>query len=130
MATLSFEGETHQELTQKVRRWLASVDGKTEGDPTLSDVVNESAELTKDALRVIASSAPGPIGQSDLMKALTQMGYKATDDLRSAALTGLDALDTATGGSVVKKVTEAGTQALYEMNGQIAKQVLRSLTKS
>lgn len=127
---MSFEGETHQELTQKVRRWLASVDGKTEGDPTLSGVVNESAELTKDALRVIASSAPGPIAQSDLMKALTQMGYKATDELRSATLTGLDALDTATGGSVVKKVTEAGTQALYQMNGQIAKQVLRSLTKS
>ena len=129
MATLSFDGETHQELTQKVRRWLASVDGKTEGDPSLSDVVNESAELTKDALRILASSAPGSIGQSDLMKSLTQMGYKATDATRSAALSGLDALDTATGGTVVKKVTEAGTQALYEMNSQIAKQVLRSLTK-
>jgi hypothetical protein len=129
MASLSFEGETHQELTQKVRRWLASVDGTTEGDPSLTDVVNESAELTKDALRILASSA-GTIGQSDLMKALTQMGYKATDATRTAALTGLDALDTATGGSVVRKVTEAGTQAIYEMNGQIAKQVLRSLTKS
>jgi hypothetical protein len=126
MATLSFEGETHQELTQKVRRWLASVDGKTEGDPSLTDVVNESAELTKDALRVLASS--GPMAQSDLMKALTQMGYKATDATRQAALSGLDALETATGGSVVRKVTEAGTQAIYEMNGQIAKQVLRSLT--
>jgi hypothetical protein len=129
MASLSFEGETHQELTQKVRRWLASVDGTTEGDPTLTDVVNESAELTKDTLRILASSA-GPIGQTDLMKALTNMGYKATDATRAAALTGLDALDTATGGSVVRKVTERGTQALYEMNGQIAKQILRSLTKS
>lgn len=127
MATLSFEGETHQELTQKVRRWLASVDGKTEGDPSLSDVVNESAELTKDALRVLASS--GPMAQSDLMKALTQMGYKATDATRQATLSGLDAIETATGGSVVRKVTEAGTQAIYEMNSQIAKQVLRSLTK-
>ena len=127
MATLSFEGETHQELTQKVRRWLASVDGKTEGDPSLTDVVNESAELTKDALRVLASS--GPMAQSDLVKALTQMGYKATDATRSAAINGLDALETATGGSVVRKVTEAGTQAIYEMNSQIAKQVLRSMTK-
>lgn len=129
MASLSFEGETHQELVQKVRRWLASVDGKTAGDPTLSDVVNESAELTKDALRIIASSAPGPIGQSDLVKALTQMGYKATDATRQAALASLDAVETATGGSVVRKVTEAGTQAFYEMNAQIAKQVLRALTK-
>ena len=129
MASLSFEGETHQELTQKVRRWLASVDGTTEGDPTLTDVVNESAELTKDTLRILAASA-GPIAQTDLVKALTQMGYKATDATRSAALTGLDALETATGGSVVKKVTEAGTQAFYEMNSQIAKQILRSLTSS
>lgn len=128
MAHLSFEGETHQELVQKVRRWLASVDGTTLADPSLSDVVNESAELTKDALRVLASSAPGPVAQSDLMKALTQMGYKATDATRAATLSGLDALDTATGGSVVRKVTQAGTQAVYEMNSQIAKQVLRSLT--
>lgn len=129
MASLSFEGETHQELVQKVRRWLASVDGTTTGDPSFSEIVNESAELTKDALRVVASSAPGPIAQSDLMKALTQMGYKATDATRGATLSGLDALETATGGSVVRKVTEAGTQAFYEMNAQIAKQVLRSLTK-
>jgi hypothetical protein len=129
MASLSFEGETHQELTQKVRRWLASVDGKTEGDPSMADVVNESAELTKDALRILAAQA-GPIAQSDLVKALTQMGYKATDATRGAALTGLDALETATGGSVVRKVTNVGTQAFYEMNSQIAKQILRSLTTS
>ena len=27
MASLSFEGETHGEIVQKVRRWLASQDG-------------------------------------------------------------------------------------------------------
>jgi hypothetical protein len=128
MATLSFDGETHQELVQKVRRWLASIDGTTVADPSLAEVVTESAELTKDALRILASSAPGPVAQSDLMKALTQMGYKATDATRSATLSGLDALETATGGSVVRKVTEVGAQAVYEMNAQIAKQVLRSLT--
>jgi hypothetical protein len=27
MASLSFEGETHDEIVRKVRRWLASLDG-------------------------------------------------------------------------------------------------------
>ena len=27
MPTLMFEGETHDEIVRKVRRWLASIDG-------------------------------------------------------------------------------------------------------
>lgn len=129
MAELSFQGETHDEIVQKVRRWLASIDGVVEGDRSVTDVVNQSAELTKDALSVIAKSAPGPVAQSDLFKALTTMGYKATDATRDATLTSLDAVETATGGSVVRKVADSGSQALFEMNAQIAKAMLKSLVK-
>ena len=129
MASLSFDGETHDELVQKVRRWLASVDGDVAGSMGIADVVNQSAELTKDALRVIAESAPGTIGESELMKALTTMGYRATDQTRTAALGALDALETATGGSMVNKVASGGRKAVFEMNSAIAKQFLKTITK-
>ncbi len=127
MPSLSFDGETHDELVQKVRRWLASVDGVEGPNLDAVDLVNQSAELTKDALRVLAESAPGGVSDSDLAKALTTMGYKATDATREAALGSLDALATATGGSVVRKVTETGTRAMFEMNAAIAKQILKGL---
>ncbi len=129
MAELSFQGETHDELVQKVRRWLASVDGIDTTQASANDIVTQSAELTKDALSVIAKSAPGPIAQSDLFKALTTMGYRATDATRDATLSSLDAVETATGGSVVRKVTESGSQALFEMNAQMAKAILKGLIK-
>ncbi|MEZ5376380.1 MAG: hypothetical protein R2733_07655 [Acidimicrobiales bacterium] len=129
MAELSFQGETHDEIVQKVRRWLASVDGADTNATTANDIVTQSAELTKDALAVIAKSAPGPIAQSDLFKALTTMGYRATDATRDATLSSLDAVETATGGSVVRKITESGSQALFEMNAQVAKALLKNLMK-
>lgn len=130
MPALSFEGETHDEITQKVRRWLASVDGDLVEGSTVADVVNSSAELTKDALQVIAASAPGPLAQSDLVKALTTMGYKATDVTKEAALSGIDAVETATGGSVVRNVAGQGAKAAWQMNAAIAKQILKSAVKS
>lgn len=129
MASLAFDGETHDEIVQKVRRWLASFDGEEAGDIGPVDVVTQSAELTKDALRVIAEAAPGGVGQSDLVRALTTMGYKATDATKDAALASLDAMETVSGGGVVKNVAEMGTKALYEMNAQVAKGILRSLVK-
>lgn len=129
MASLAFDGETHDEIVQKVRRWLASVDGDLVEDLAPADVVTQSAELTKDALRVIAEAAPGGVGQTDLFKALTTMGYKATDATKNATLAGLDAMETASGGGVVKNVAERGTQKLYEMNAQVARGILKSVLK-
>ena len=129
MATLSFEGETQAEIVQKVRRWLASAEGS--GDHlTAEEAITQGAELTKEALRVIAQAAPGPVAQSDLFKVLTGLGIKATDSTRAALLDGLDTLDKATGGKLVEKVSEAGRNALYQMSDQVAKQVLRSLTQT
>ncbi len=128
MPTLSFEGESHAEIVQKVRRWLASVDGQVDQDITTADAVAQGAELTKDALRVIAAAAPGPVAQSDVVKALTAMGYQATDATRDAVLSGLDALETATDGGLVKKVSGAGSKAVYEMNSAVARQLFRSVT--
>ena len=127
MATLSFDGETHDEIVQKIRRWLASVDGQDVGPTSIADLGNQSAELTKQALQVVAKSAPGPIAESDLVDALTTMGYKATEATREAALSGLDAVSTATGGSVVNNIADAGAKAMWQMNTSIAKQLLKSM---
>lgn len=129
MAQLSFEGETHGELVVKVRRWLASIDGEDEGAISTHEAIEQSAELTKEALRIIASSAPEPIAQSEVVKALTSAGYKATDAAKQAVVDGLDSVEEVTGGSVVKLARDASKTAVYQMNTAVARQILKSLRR-
>lgn len=129
MATISFEGETHGELVVKVRRWLASLEGEEEGALSTHEVVEQGAELTKEALRIIAAAAPDPIAHSEIMKALTGAGYKATDTTKQAIFDGLDSIDEATGGSVVKLARDASKTVMYEMNTAVARQILKSLRR-
>jgi len=124
---LAFEGETHGELVIKVRRWLASLEGEDAGHVAAADAIEQGAELTKEALRIIAAAAPEPIAQHELVKALTGMGYKATDNAKEALIDGLDSVEEVTGGSVVKRVRDVAEQAVYEMNSQVARQILKSL---
>ena len=125
MATVSFEGETHDEIVGKVRAWLESVDA---GETDMAAMINQQAAITKDALRIIAQPAPGPISDSEVLKSLTKMGYKATDATRDAALTALTSLESATGGSMVKNVADQGSKAMFKMNSAIAKQFLKAVT--
>ncbi|MFP5327562.1 MAG: hypothetical protein ACLGHT_08775 [Acidimicrobiia bacterium] len=127
MPTLSFEGETHDEIVRKVRRWLASLEGSSEEHLDLPEAVERASEITKDALTVVAQAAPAPIARSDIFKALTRMGYEATESTKRAVIASLDALDDATEGDVVKRVQKARNSVLYEMNAAVAKQLLRSL---
>lgn len=127
MATLSFEGETHAELVTKVRRWLASIDGEESATLSPQEAVEQGAEITKDALRIIAGAAPQPVAQSDVVKALTGMGYKATDATKEALTSGLDSFDELTGGGVVKLARKTSRSAMYQMNAAVARQVLRAL---
>ena len=127
MATLSFEGETHGELVQKVRRWLASVEGEEEGHITPVEAIEQGAEITKEALRVIAAAAPEPIAQSDVVKALTSAGYKATDSLKKSLIDGLDSLGELTGDGILKQARDARKSVVYEMNSQVARQILKAL---
>ncbi|MBS1846954.1 MAG: hypothetical protein JST73_01645 [Actinobacteria bacterium] len=127
MATLSFEGETHAELVSKVRRWLASVDGEDAGTLSAQDALEQGAEITKDALRIIASAAPEPIAQSEVVKALTGMGYKATDATKEALTSGLDSFDELTGGGVLDLARKTSRSAMYQMNAAVARQILRAM---
>ena len=126
MAILSFDGETHDEIVRKVRRWLASLDGNEE-HLALPEAVERASELTKDALTVVAAAAPGPVARSEIVKSLTRMGYDATDSTKRAVIAGLDALSDATEGGILRRVEKARNSVLYEMNAAVAKQVLRSL---
>lgn len=129
MATISFEGETHGELVVKVRRWLASIEGQEEGQLSTHEVVQQGAELTKEALRIIASAAPEPVAQSEIVKALTNAGYKATDASKQAIIDGLDSVEEVTGGGVVKLARDASKTAMYQMNTAVARQILKSLRR-
>jgi len=127
MATLSFDGETHDEIVRKVRRWLASLDG--EEAIGVVEAVERASELTKDALTVVAQAAPGPVARSDIVKALTRMGYDATDTTKHAVVAGLDALTDASHGGegIVKRIERARNSVVYEMNAAIARQILAIL---
>lgn len=123
MPEIRFAADTHPELVRQVRVWLES----TTAERSVADVVEASAELTKDALRLIAGAAPSPIAQSDLVAELTKLGHQATDAARDATLAGLDGLAAVTDGRLVKKVGEEGAKAAYEMNQATARQILQSL---
>lgn len=130
MPKLIFEADSQTELVHQVRRWLASLENDDEGMITVSQAITQGAELTKDALRIVASAAPKPVGQNDLVRQLTEMGYKATDATSRALIDGLDNVEAVTGGSVVKQVSERGRSAMYQMNAAVAKQVLKAVTGS
>jgi len=127
MPQLTFEADTHAELVAQVRRWLATSDKADESRLSISDAVTQGAGLTKDALRIVAAAAPAPVAQNDLVKALTGMGYKATDVTSKAIVDGLGSVEALTGGTVVRHITKQGTATLWSMNQKVAKQVLRSL---
>lgn len=127
MPTLSFEGETHTEIVVKVRRWLASVEGTEVANVSAVEAIGQGAEVTKEALRIIATAAPEPIAQSEVVKGLTNMGYKVTDATKDALVSGLDSIEEATGGGVVRQASKVAGKVVYEMNSSMARQLLRSL---
>jgi hypothetical protein len=130
MPQLIFEGNTHTELVAQVRQWLASMDENPDGTLSVSDAITQGAGLTKDALRIIATAAPAPVAQNDVVKSLTDMGYKVTDATSKAMVDGLQSVEALTGGSIVEQVSDKGRSTLWSMNQKVAKQVLRTLAGS
>jgi len=130
MPELRFEGATHDELVSQVRAWLASTEAE---GPSVAGVVDQSAALTKDSLRLLAEAAPGEIAGNEVVAGLTDMGYKMTDATRDRVIEGLDLLAKATDGTFIGKATkgatDAGAKALFSMNTAIAKQFLKQVGK-
>jgi hypothetical protein len=122
--TVTFEGESHTDIVSQVKEWLITVE--PEGRLSYTEAVQQGAELTKDALRIIASAAPSPVADNELVKALTDMGYKATDATSGAIVDGINRVEELSGDTVVT-ARERGRSAVYEMNTGIAKQILRVL---
>ena len=123
MPELKFSARTHPELVRQVREWLAT----SEGERSMSDVIIESSELTKDALRIIAAAAPAPVAESELVKTLTKLGYRATDLTRATLVAGLDSVSGANDGLMVKTVKRAGKTMLFTMTPRAAKQMRKLL---
>ncbi len=122
---LRFVADTHPELVRQVKAWLAS----TEAERDLTDLVDASAELTKDALRIVASAAPAPVAESEVVSRLVGMGHELTDTTRDAVKSGLESLASVTDGRLVRRVGDAGARAAYEMNVNVARQLLRSILR-
>jgi len=127
MPKLIFEGATQQELVAQVRGWLSSLESDDDGLLSMSQAIEQGAGLTKDAMRIIASAAPKPIAQNDVVKQLTGMGYKLTDATSKRLVVGIEAVDEVTGGGVVKQVSDKGRNVAFQMNAAVAKQILKAL---
>ena len=126
MPDLTFTASSHAELVIQVRQWLETAES-TKTTPATS--VGKSAELAKDALRVVADAAQKPIAESDLLKALTEMGYDVTDRTRDTLLVGLGVATEVTDGSFVRKAQSSGEAAFFEMNSAFAKRLLSRLVR-
>jgi hypothetical protein len=124
---VTFEGETHEQIVKEVRAWLATVEPAADDPLSPSQAIEQGADLTKDALRIIAASAPAPVAQNDVFKALTDMGYKATESTRDRLIEGLGLLDTVTDGELVQQARDTGRNAVYQMNATVARQILKAL---
>ena len=124
---VTFEGETHEQIVKEVRAWLATVEPGTDDPLSPSQAIEQGADLTKDALRIIAAAAPSPVAQNDVFKALTDMGYKATETTRDTLIEGLGLLDTVTDGGLVEQARDTGRNAVYRMNATVARQILKAL---
>ena len=72
-----------------MRQWLSSLEADRNGAISVSQAIEQGAGLTKDAMRIIASAAPKPIAQNEVVKQLTGMGYKVTDATSKALIDGL-----------------------------------------
>jgi hypothetical protein len=123
--TVTFEGENHADVVRQVKDWLAT----TEGPDRLSaaEAIEQGAGLYKDALRIIAAAAPQPVADSDIVKSLTDMGYRATDVTTERLIDGLSKVEELSGGTLVREVRDTGKQAVFEMNATLAKSILRQL---
>jgi hypothetical protein len=130
MPKLVFEGATQQELIDQVRAWLASLEADGDGSISLSQAIEQGAGLTKDAMRIVATAAPKPIAQHDLVRQLTAMGYKVTDATSKALVDGLGTVDIVTNGGVIHQVTSKGRSAAWKMNTAVAKQILKGVAGS
>ena len=112
----------------KVKKWLASQAGdeRSVGDGR----GHRDRRHHERGAREWRAAAPEPIAQNELVKALTGMGYKATDATRDAMHPVLQrAVSTVTGGGLLKPVSDAQAAAMWEMNQQVAKQVLKGLSR-
>jgi len=124
--TVTFEGATHGDIVDQVKTWLATVE-----EPerlSASEAIEQGAGLYKDALRIIAAAAPRPVAENEVVKSLTDMGYRATDVTRDRLIDGLARVEELSGGTLVKDVRDTGQKAVFQMNATLAKQILRQLT--
>ena len=124
--TVTFEGATHGDIVDQVKTWLATVEAPDH--ISASEAIEQGAGLYKDALRIIAAAAPRPVAENEVVKSLTDMGYRATDVTRDRLIDGLARVEELSGGTLVKDVRDTGQKAVFQMNATLAKQILRQLT--
>ena len=94
--------------------------GRGRAGPATRARSRPSSRAPSSPRRRCASSPRPPRARSaenEVVKALTDMGYKATDATKEALIDGLDAVEELTGGSVVKQARDARKRRLPDELG-------------
>jgi hypothetical protein len=128
--TLSFDGETHDEIVAKVRRWLTSVEGRTSPPTAVTATAVESAsELAKQALEVVADTY-GHGSHGEMVKTLTRLGTELTEGTKELMVSGLNFLtevSEANDWGARKQTQGMGRRMVSDFNTAMAKQFLKTL---
>ena len=130
MATVTFEAETLDELTRKMRSWLRSTESSMRHTNPISDVMEKTSQATSDlaraAIELVAKAAPEPVSSSEIFRILTSLGFEISDSAKRTVTSTLDALSSVDSqDGLMEKVDKAREAALYEMSQAVARGVLR-----
>ncbi len=116
MATLSFEGETQQELEEKVRSWLSSVEqDRSKADPqALFDSIGRVIGTIAKAASVAGESLSGGGGDLNTAVELVKIGFEFGDSAQKVINEGIDLIGPVVDSEALRKKVELARDGLIQ----------------
>ena len=116
MATLSFEGETQQELEEKVRSWLSSVEqGRSKADPqALFDSIGRVIGTIAKAASVAGESLSGGGGDLNTAVELVKIGFEFGDSAQKVINEGIELIGPVVDSEALRKKVELARDGLIQ----------------
>lgn len=116
MATLSFEGETQQELEEKVRSWLSSVEqDRSKADPqALFDSIGRVIGTIAKAASVAGESLSGGGGDLNTAVELVKIGFEFGDSAQKVINEGIELIGPVVDSEALRKKVELARDGLIQ----------------
>ncbi len=116
LATLSFEGETQQELEAKVRNWLSSVEqARSKPDPqVLFDSIGKVIGTIAKAASVAGESLTGGGGDLGAAVELVKIGFEFGDNAQKVINEGMELIGPVMDSEALRKRVELAKDGLIQ----------------